>query len=59
MEKEIDGKVYDICVSPNDVPGFDKDQYMSEEVLAQAPSGSYTYQDADGNFYKTWFGLSY
>lgn len=59
VEKEIDGKVYDICVSPNDVPGFDKDQYMSEEVLAQSPSGSYTYQDADGNFYKTWFGLSY
>ncbi|MCD8022307.1 MAG: glycoside hydrolase family 3 C-terminal domain-containing protein [Lachnospiraceae bacterium] len=54
-----DGETYEICVSPNDVPGYDKDQYMSEEVLAQSPSGSYAYQDTDGNVYKAWFGLSY
>ena len=54
-----DGNTYDICVSPNDVPGYDKEQYMDPEVLAQSPSGSYAYQDADGNFYWFGFGLSY
>jgi beta-glucosidase len=58
-ETEIDGNVYQICVSPNDVPGYDKDQYIDAEVLAQSPSGSYAYQDADGNVYAAWFGLSY
>lgn len=58
-EKEIDGTVWDICVSPNDVPGYDKDQYISAEVLAQSPSGSYAYKDADGNMYVSGFGLSY
>lgn len=58
-ESVVDGVVYDICVSPNDVPGYDKDQYMSDEVLAQSPSGSYAYMDADGNLYKAWHGLSY
>lgn len=58
-EKEVDGIVYEICVSPNDVPGFEKDQYMAEDVLAQSPSGSYAYQDADGNVYAARFGLSY
>ena len=56
---EIDGVEYDLCVSPNDVPGYDKDQYMDAEVLSQSPSGSYAYQDADGNLYRAWFGLSY
>ena len=54
-----DGNTYDICVSPNDVPGYDKEQYMDPAVLAQSPSGSYAYQDADGNFYWSGFGLSY
>ena len=54
-----DGTVYEVCASPNDVPGYDKDQYMSAEVLAQSPSGSYAYQDADGNVYVSGFGLSY
>lgn len=58
-EVEIDGVVYEICVSPNDVPGYDKDQYIAADVLAQSPSGSYAYQDADGNVYAAWFGLSY
>ncbi|MGI6238488.1 MAG: glycoside hydrolase family 3 N-terminal domain-containing protein [Christensenellales bacterium] len=58
-EQEIDGVVYEICVSPNDVPGYAKDEYMSEDVLAQSPSGSYAYMDADGNLYAAWFGLSY
>ncbi len=54
-----DGTTYDLCASPNDVPGYEKDQYMSAEVLAQSPSGSYAYMDADGNLYKAGFGLSY
>lgn len=54
-----DGTVYEVCASPNDVPGYDKDQYMSAEVLAQSPSGSYAYKDADGNLYVSGFGLSY
>lgn len=58
-ETEVNGTSFEKCVSPNDVPGYDKDQYISEEVLAQSPSGSYAYQDADGNIYTTWFGLSY
>lgn len=58
-EQEIDGVVYEICVSPNDVPGYAKDQYMDVKVLAQSPSGSYAYKDTDGNVYSAWFGLSY
>ncbi len=54
-----DGSTYEACVSPNDVPGYDKDQYMDADVLAQSPSGSYAYQDTDGNVYAAWFGLSY
>ena len=54
-----DGNTYEICVSPNDVPGYDKDQYIDEEVLAQSPSGSYCYMDSDGNYYWSGFGLSY
>ena len=54
-----DGNTYEVCVSPNDVPGYDKEQYMDADVLAQSPSGSYAYQDADGNFYWSGFGLSY
>lgn len=47
-----------ICASPNDVPGYDKDQYIDAAVLAKSPSGSYAYKDADGNVYKSGFGLS-
>ena len=47
------------CASPNDVPGYDKDQYMDADVLAKSPSGSYAYKDADGNLYVSGFGLSY
>ncbi len=53
------GYTYDKCVSPNDVPGYDKDQYIDADVLAQSPSGSYTYMDTEGNYYGVWFGLSY
>ena len=53
------GVTWDVCVSPNDVPGYVKDQYMSADVLAASPSGSYAYKDAAGNFYRSGFGLSY
>nr|NLI49473.1 glycoside hydrolase family 3 protein [Propionibacterium sp.] len=41
-----------LCVSPNDVPGFAKEQYMPEGV-------TYAYTDVDGNVYRLGHGLSY
>ncbi|MCD8007427.1 MAG: glycoside hydrolase family 3 protein, partial [Clostridiales bacterium] len=58
-EEEIDGVVREICASPNDVPGYDKDQYIDPAVLANVPGGSYAYYDADGNYYRSGFGLQY
>ncbi|MBE6923157.1 MAG: glycoside hydrolase family 3 protein [Ruminococcaceae bacterium] len=58
-EKEIDGEIREICASPNDVPGYDKDQYIDPEILAKVKGGSYAYCDADGNYYRSGFGLSY
>lgn len=47
-----------VCVSPNDVPGFDKDQYMPAE-LKDENGKAYAYRDAAGNYYELNFGLSY
>lgn len=58
-EKEIDGVVREVCASPNDVPGYDKDQYIDPEILAKVKGGSYAYCDEDGNYYRAGFGLSY
>ncbi len=58
-EKEIDGVVREICASPNDVPGYDKDQYIDPEILKNVKGGSYAYCDADGNYYRSGFGLKY
>ena len=58
-EKEIDGEVREICASPNDVPGYDKDQYIDPEILKNVKGGSYAYCDADGNYYRSGFGLRY
>ena len=58
-EKEIDGKVREICASPNDVPGYDKDQYIDPAILAKVKGGSFAYCDADGNYYRSGFGLRY
>ncbi len=41
-----------VCISPNDVPGYDKDQYLPEGM-------SYAYVDADGNRYRLGHGLRY
>jgi beta-glucosidase len=58
-EQEIDGKLREICASPNDVPGFDKDPYIDPAILAKVKGGSYAYCDADGNYYRSGFGLRY
>ncbi len=58
-EEEIDGVVREICASPNDVPGYDKDQYIDPAILAKVKGGSYAYCDADGNYYRSGFGLRY
>ena len=59
VETDLGEETWDVCVSPNDVPGYVKDDYMDEDVLANSPSGSYAYKDADGNMYVSGFGLSY
>ncbi|HHV20607.1 MAG TPA: glycoside hydrolase family 3 protein [Propionibacterium sp.] len=41
-----------VCVSPNDVPGYDKEKYMPEGM-------TYAYVDADGNTYRLGHGLRY
>lgn len=47
-----------ICVSPNDVPGYDKDQYMPDEMKDENGK-AYAYRDSTGNYYELNFGLSY
>ncbi|MCD8141748.1 MAG: glycoside hydrolase family 3 protein, partial [Clostridiales bacterium] len=47
-----------VCVSPNDVPGYDKDQYMPDE-LKDENGKAYAYRDAVGNYYELNFGLTY
>ena len=58
-EKEIDGVMREICASPNDVPGYDKDLYIDPTILANVKGGSYAYYDEDGNYYRSGFGLRY
>ena len=47
-----------VCISPNDVPGYDKDRYMPAE-LKDENGKAYAYRDANGNYYELNFGLSY
>ena len=47
-----------VCISPNDVPGYDKDQYMPQS-LKDENGKAYAYRDAAGNYYELNFGLSY
>lgn len=58
-EQEVDGVMREVCASPNDVPGYDKDQYIAPAILAKVKGGSYAYCDEDGNYYRAGFGLSY
>jgi len=47
-----------VCISPNDVPGFDKDKYMPEDMKDENGK-AYAYRDAAGNYYEMNFGLTY
>ena len=47
-----------ICISPNDVPGFAKDQYMPDS-LKDENGKAYAYRDKAGNYYELNFGLRY
>ena len=47
-----------VCISPNDVPGYDKDQYMPDS-LKDENGKAYAYRDAAGNYYELNFGLTY
>ena len=47
-----------VCVSPNDVPGYDKDLYMPDS-LKDENKKAYAYRDAAGNYYEMNFGLTY
>ena len=42
----------------NDVPGYDKDQYMPDE-LKDENGKAYAYRDAHGNYYELNFGLTF
>ena len=46
-----------VCISPNDVPGFDKDQYIPD-ALKDENGKAYAYRDAAGNYYEYGFGLT-
>lgn len=46
-----------VCVSPNDVPGYDKDKYMPESMKDEN-GRAYAYRDSAGNYYELGFGLS-
>ena len=47
-----------VCISPNDVPGYDKDLYMPDS-LKDENGKAYAYRDAAGNYYELNFGLVY
>ena len=47
-----------VCISPNDVPGYDKVLYMPDS-LKDENGKEYAYRDATGNYYELNFGLQY
>lgn len=47
-----------VCISPNDVPGYDKDKYMPNSLKDESGK-AYAYRDSAGNYYELKFGLSY
>ncbi|MGN0158255.1 MAG: glycoside hydrolase family 3 C-terminal domain-containing protein, partial [Brotaphodocola sp.] len=47
-----------ICVSHNDIPGYDKDLYMPDD-MKDDNGHAYAYRDRAGNYYELGFGLSY
>jgi beta-glucosidase len=49
---------YGICISPNDVPGYDKDLYMPDSMKDENGK-AYPYKDSNSKYYELNFGLSY
>lgn len=47
-----------VCISPNDVPGYDKDLYLPDS-LKDENGKAYAYRDQAGNYYELNFGLCY
>ncbi len=47
-----------VCISPNDVPGYDKDKHMPDS-LKDERGKAYAYRDAAGNYYEFGFGLGF
>ena len=47
-----------VCISPNDVAGYDKDKYI-QDSLKDENGKAYAYCDAAGNYYELNFSLSY
>ncbi len=47
-----------VCISPNDVPGYDKDKYMPD-YLKDENGKAYAYRDGHGNYYELDFGLTW
>ena len=47
-----------VCISPNDVPGYDKDKYIPDN-LKDENGKAYAYRDTAGNYYELDFSLSY
>ena len=47
-----------VCISPNDIPGYLKDNYMPMSMKDENGK-AYAYRDADGNYYEMNFGLTY
>lgn len=46
-----------ICISPNDVPGYLKDEYLPDSLKDENGKG-YAYKDASGHYYEYGYGLS-
>ncbi len=44
------------CISPNDVPGYAKDEYMPDSMKDENGK-AYAYRDTAGNYYESGFGL--
>lgn len=47
-----------VCISPNDVPGYLKDNYMPQ-VMKDENGKAYAYKDSEGHYYEMNYGLSY
>ena len=45
-----------VCISPNDVPGYDKDLYMPES-LKDENGKAYAYKDSNGHYYEYGYRL--